>query len=305
MLSLRIGAILVLTGIGAAQAADNNVIDLSIDNSSSTQSETTSVYINQQGANNIIGNDGRYSAFASANTSATALSAANTISFTLTLQQATFATESLGTSLTFGNTTTTPSTAGATLASTDDNRATILGVNQKFELQQIGNGNFLSLDESGENVDFSYVARGSNNVTEIDLGQKDVSPQANIDLAVAFTGGSNTFDINLGAASNSAVDGATVELRVVGEKNLGFVDITGDSNTAYVDLLGNQNDFALIQSGGSNVFDGLLDIDDSQVLIEQTSNNNSITLDLKGADQVINIHQGAAASSLAPTPPSI
>jgi hypothetical protein len=178
-------------------------------------------------------------------------------------------------------------------------------VNQQFELQQIGDGNFLSLSESGENVDFSYIATGDNNVTEIDLGQKDASPQSNIDLAAAFSGDSNTFDINLGAASNSAVDGATVELNVLGSRNLGFVDITGDSNTAYVDLVGNDNEFALIQSGGSNLFDGLLDIDDSQVLIEQTSDNNSITLDLKGADQVINIHQGAAASSLAPTAPSI
>lgn len=304
MFRLRIGAILVLTGMGAAQAADNNVIDLSIDNSSSTQSETTSVYINQQGSGNIIGNDGRYSAYDSANDSNTALSAANTISFTLTLQQATFATASLGADLTFGATTTTPTTAGATLASTDT-RATIFGVNQKFELQQLGDGNFLSLSESGENVDFSYVATGDNNVTEIDLGQKDASPQSNIDLAVAFSGDSNTFDINLGASSNSAVDGATVELNVLGSRNLGFVDITGDSNTAYVDLVGNDNEFALIQSGGSNLFDGLLDIDDSQVLIEQTSNNNSVTLDLKGADQVITIHQGAAASSLAPTTPSI
>ncbi len=300
MLSLRIGAILVLTGMGAAQAADNNVIDLSIDNSSSTQSETTSVYINQQGSGNIIGNDGRYGAYDSANSSNTALSADNTISFTLTLQQATFATASLGADLTFGATTTTPTTGGATLASTDT-RATIFGVNQQFELQQVGDGNFLSLSESGENVDFSYVATGDNNVTEIDLGQKDASPQSNIDLAAAFSGDSNTFDINLGAASNSAVDGATVELNVLGSRNLGFVDITGDSNTAYVDLVGNDNEFALIQSGGSNLFDGLLDIDDSQVLIEQTSDNNSITLDLKGADQVINIHQGGAASSLVPS----
>lgn len=291
----------MLASVTPAWGADNNLVDLSVDNSSSGDGVSTSVYVNQQGTGNIIGNDGRYSAFASANSAATALPSSNTLSFTLSLQQATFAPPgSLGSNVTFGTVTTTPTTKGATLASADT-RATIFGVNQDFELQQLGDGNFLSLTESGENVDFSYVATGNNNVTEIDLGQKDVTSQSNIDLAVAFTGDSNTFDINLGAASNSAVDGATVEFKVLGNRNIGFVDITGDSNTAYVDLLGDDNEFALVQSGSANLFDGLLDIDKSQVLIEQTSSNNSITLDLKGADQVIHIHQGSTASSLVPS----
>ena len=254
-----------------AATAGSNLIDLKIDNGASGNS--SSVYINQQGVENVIGNDGRFAAFSPTDGTLTGASnlATNTVEFTVTLQQASFVTPTLGdgtpgsgtdgSDVTFSSVQITPTTGGATLASAST-RALMSGLNQQVALLQEGDGNFLSLDQTGDDVDLSYLASGNYNVTELDIGQ-EASPTGNIRVALAFTGNSNTFDVNFGASSGSVVDGSSLEFNVTGNDNFGFIDITGDSNTNYLDLVGTGNAFALEQSGASNLFDARMTIDNS------------------------------------------
>lgn len=305
-------ALTSLAGPSFSATAGSNLIDLKIDNGST--GNNSSVYINQQGVENVIGNDGRFAAFSPTGGNLTGASnlASNKIAFTVTLQQASFSAGTVGdgtpgsgsdgSDVTFAAAQVIPSTGTGTLASAST-RALMSGLNHQVEIRQEGNGNFLSLDQTGDDIDLSYLASGNFNVTELDVGQ-ETSPTGNIRLALAFTGNANTFDFNLGATSGSLVDGSSLEFNVTGNNNFGFVDITGDSNTNYVDLSGSGNAFALEQSGASNLFDALMSIDDSEVLIEQTSDSNSITLELSGDNQAIFIHQGATASAnYVPTSP--
>lgn len=300
-------ALMSLSPFSLGATASGNLIDLEVDNG--TASNNSSIYISQQGVENVIGNDGRFATFSPTGgtiTDSTNLSIKK-IEFSLSLQGATFSsTATIGDGTLNSNTTgsdvtfsaitdiaaTTATTGSDTLASAST-RALLNGLNQDVQLEQIGDGNFLSLNQVGDSIDLSYSATGDFNVTELDVGQK-ATPSGSLSLAINFVGDSNTFDFNLGAASNSVVDGTTLEFQVTGSNNFGFVDITGDSNTNYIDLIGSGNAFALEQSGSSNLVDALMNIDDSEIKIEQTSNSNTVTLELSGDNQALYIFQGAA-----------
>lgn len=296
-------ALMSLSPFSLGATASGNLIDLEVDNG--TASNNSSIYISQQGVENVIGNDGRFATFSPTGgtiTDSTNLGS-NKIEFSLSLQGATFSStatigdgtpnsNTTGSDVTFSAISETATTGSDTLASAST-RALLNGLNQDVQLEQIGDGNFLSLNQVGDSIDLSYSATGDFNVTELDVGQK-ATPSGSLSLAINFVGDSNTFDFNLGAVSNSVVDGTTLEFQVTGSNNFGFVDITGDSNTNYIDLIGSGNAFALEQSGSSNLVDALMNIDDSEIKIEQTSNSNSVTLELSGDNQALYIFQGAA-----------
>jgi len=83
-------ALTSLAGPSFSATAGSNLIDLKIDNGST--GNNSSVYINQQGVENVIGNDGRFAAFSPTGGTLTGASnlASNKIAFTVTLQQASF-----------------------------------------------------------------------------------------------------------------------------------------------------------------------------------------------------------------------
>lgn len=296
-------ALISLSPFSLGATASGNLIDLKVDNG--TASNNSSIYISQQGVENVIGNDGRFATFSPTGGTITGSTnlGSNKIEFSLSLQEATFISatfdsdgtpnsNTIGSDVTFSDIIEPATTGSDTLASASV-RALLNGLNQDVQLEQIGDGNFLSLNQVGDSIGLSYSATGDFNVTELDVGQT-ATPSGSLSLAISFVGDSNTFDFNLGAASNSVVDGTTLEFQVDGDNNFGFVDITGDSNTNYIDLIGSGNAFALEQSGSSNLVDALMNIDDSEIKIEQTSNSNSVTLQLSGDNQALYIFQGAA-----------
>lgn len=299
-------ALMSLSPFSLGATASENLIDLKVDNGIALNN--SSIYISQQGVENVIGNDGRFATFSPTGGTITGSTNLGTkkIEFSLSLQGASFSSpatigdgtpnsDTTGSDVTFSAISETATTGSDTLASASM-RALLKGLNQDVQLKQIGNGNFLSLNQVGDSVDLSYSATGNFNVTELDVGQ-EATPSGSLSLAINFGGHSNTFDFNLGAASNSVVDATTLEFQVTGSNNFGFVDITGDSNTNYIDLIGSGNAFALEQSGSSNLVDALMNIDASEIKIEQTSNSNSVTLELSGDNQALYIFQGAAPGS--------
>lgn len=285
-----------------AAAATNNIIDI---DQTSTANNGSLVNIQQAGTFNVIGGDGRYSAFTTLTSALPSGSTFPTSLSTLTGQDnssflgvqistttKTFSYSANNNSSIFN--TTGPSDFPATTNSTSfqggGDSSTFTGTSQILGITQAGNYNFLSFALSGNSTVLGVQMTGDANVLEID-GKDSDQTLAFVKLDVLMSGNSNTFDIDLGR--DSMLDDSDVNLSITGNDNTGFLEVFDSSNQLEVDLLGNSNAMAITQDGGSNTMDLFLDTDSSNMRFIQNSANNLMRVELSGNTQEVYISQGA------------
>ena len=289
-----------------AAAATNNIIDI---DQTSTANNGSLVNIQQAGTFNVIGGDGRYSAFTTLTgalpsgstfpTSLSTLTGQDNTSFLgvqISTTTKTFSYSANNDSSIFN--TTGPSDITATTNSTSfqggGDSSTFTGTDQILGITQAGDYNFLSFALSGDSTVLGVQMTGDANVLEIDgvdSGSAADQTLAFVKLDVLMSGDANTFDIDLGR--DSTLDDSDVNLSITGNDNTGFLEVFDSSNQLEVDLLGNSNAMAITQDGGSNTMDLFLDTDSSNMRFIQNSANNLMRVELSGNTQEVYISQGA------------
>jgi len=286
-----------------AAAATNNIIDI---DQTSTANNGSLVNIQQAGSSNVIGGDGRYSAFTtltdalpleSRPTSLSTLTDQNNPSFLgvqISTTTKTFSYSANNDSSFFNPTGPTPfsDTTNSTSFQGGGDSSTFTGTSQILGITQTGNYNFLSFALSGDSTTLGVQMTGNANVLEID-GKDSDQTLAFVKLDVLMSGKANTFDIDLGR--DSTLDDSDVNLSITGNGNTGFLEVFDSSNQLEVDLLGNSNSIAITQDGGSNTMDLFLDTDSSNMRFIQNSANNLMRVELSGNTQQVYISQGAGA----------
>lgn len=194
------------------------------------------------------------------------------------------------------------------------------GSSSTIDITQTGDGNRVgSVTEAttinGSNTDIDITQIGSSN--EVDI--KTATGAASSDIELNFTGGSNTFDANIGAADstiiNADITGDSNQVEICGAFDTGIVanqttagacdtgaDMSQNDIGIDLDVVGDGNKVSIARSGiaglantteisvniGSNVASN-----NNVVNIQQSSITESGTVDLTmdGSSNVVNIIQ--------------
>ena len=147
--------------------------------------------------------------------------------------------EQLGSSNLIGGLT---STSGSLTA------AILSGGTWTLDINQIGSSNkFLTDGIKGSNFTGWFDFDGDSNEFEISMDTTGLNGADYADVFVDVTGGSNTFDFDLG--QSSAVDYLNLDLILDGDSNDFTFDIDSEYYEAYMDILGDSNTMTLTKTG--------------------------------------------------------
>ena len=152
--------------------------------------------------------------------------------------------------------------------------AILTGGSWTFDINQIGNTNkFLTDGILGSNLTGFFEFDGDSNDFEFSMDTSGLNGADFVNAFVDITGGSNTFDIDLGQVSD--VSYLDLDLIVDGDSNDFTFDIDSTNYTSYVDIFGDSNTMTLTKSGYGT----------------GTGSSGYFYLDLNGSTNTINIEQ--------------
>ena len=152
--------------------------------------------------------------------------------------------------------------------------AILTGGSWTFDINQIGNSNkFLTDGILGSNLTGFFEFDGDSNDFEFSMDTSGLNGADFVNAFVDITGGSNTFDIDLGQVSD--VSYLDLDLIVDGDSNDFTFDIDSTNYTSYVDIFGDSNTMTLTKSGYGT----------------GTGSSGYFYLDLNGSTNTIDIEQ--------------
>jgi hypothetical protein len=152
--------------------------------------------------------------------------------------------------------------------------AILTGGSWTFDINQIGNTNkFLTDGILGSNLTGFFEFDGDSNDFEFSMDTSGLNGADFVNAFVDITGGSNTFDIDLGQVSD--VSYLDLDLIVDGDSNDFTFDIDSTNYTSYVDIFGDSNTMTLTKSGYGT----------------GTGSSGYFYLDLNGSTNTIDIEQ--------------
>ena len=126
--------------------------------------------------------------------------------------------------------------------------AVLTGGTWTLDINQIGSSNqFLTDGILGSNFTGFFEFDGDSNEFEISMDTTGLNGADFVNTYVDVTGGSNTFDFDLG--ESSAVDYLDLDLIVDGDSNVFEFDIDSEYYTAYMDIFGDSNELNLTKTG--------------------------------------------------------
>ena len=152
--------------------------------------------------------------------------------------------------------------------------AILSGGTWTLDINQIGSSNkFLTDGIKGSNFTGWFDFDGDSNEFEISMDTTGLNGADYADVYVDVTGGSNTFDFDLG--QSSAVDYLNLDLILDGDSNDFTFDIDSEYYEAYMDILGDSNTMTLTKTGYG----------------ASSSDAGYFYLDLDGSTNTLNIKQ--------------
>lgn len=152
--------------------------------------------------------------------------------------------------------------------------AILSGGTWTLDINQIGSSNkFLTDGIKGSNFTGWFDFDGDSNEFEISMDTTGLNGADYADVFVDVTGGSNTFDFDLG--QSSAVDYLNLDLILDGDSNDFTFDIDSEYYEAYMDILGDSNTMTLTKTGYG----------------ASSSDAGYFYLDLDGSTNTLNIKQ--------------
>ena len=152
--------------------------------------------------------------------------------------------------------------------------AILSGGTWTLDINQIGSSNkFLTDGIKGSNFTGWFDFDGDSNEFEISMDTTGLNGADYADVYVDVTGGSNTFDFDLG--QSSAVDYLDLDLILDGDSNDFTFDIDSEYYEAYMDILGDSNTMTLTKTGYG----------------ASSSDAGYFYLDLDGSTNTLNIKQ--------------